>query len=272
MTDTNAYIQKLLEANPLREPLLRSMIQSLKLPPGSRGLDAGSGIGLQALLLAEAVGARGHITGIDILPELLTYGQDVVRKAGLSERIKFRKGDVSRLPFDDHTFDWAWSADCIGYPAGELAPLLEELVRVVRPGGSIVILGWSSQQLLPGYPLLEARLNATCSGYLPFLKGKSPEMNFMQALRWFRNAGLKETKAQTFVGDIQAPLSQGVRAALVSLFEMLWGEPQPEVSAEDWAEYQRLCTPESAHFILDIPDYYGFFTYSMFQGKAPERK
>jgi hypothetical protein len=30
--------------------------------------------------------------------------------------------------------------------------------------------------------------------------------------------------------------------------------------------------PESKDFILDIPGYYAFFTYSMFQGKTPERK
>jgi ubiquinone/menaquinone biosynthesis C-methylase UbiE len=272
MTDTNAYIQKLLEANPLREPVLRSVIRALELPLGSHGLDAGCGIGLQALLLAEAVGPRGHITGMDILPELLAFGEDMVRRVHLSERITFRQGDVSCLPFADNTFDWAWSADCIGYPAGELAPLLGELMRVVRPGGSIIILGWSSQQLLPGYPLLEARLNATCSGYIPFLKEKSPDQNFMQALRWFREAGLENNRAQTFVGDVWLTLSSSERTALVALFEMLWGEPQTEISAADWAEYQRLCMPESKDFILHVPGYYAFFTYSMFQGKTPERK
>jgi demethylmenaquinone methyltransferase/2-methoxy-6-polyprenyl-1,4-benzoquinol methylase len=270
MTDASVYIQRLLEANPLREPVLRSAIQALQLPLGSHGLDAGCGIGLQMLLLSEAAGTDGHITGIDIVPELIVYGDDIVRKAGLSEQITFREGDVSRLPFDDDTFDWAWSADCIGYPAGDLTPLLEELVRVVKPGGSIIILGWSSQQLLPGCPLLEARLNATCSAYMPFLKGKSPELNFMRALHCFQEVGLEDIKAQTFVGDVQAPLSSGVRTALISLFEMLWGEPQPEVSAEDCAEYQRLCKPGSADFILDIPDYYAFFTYSMFRGRVPE--
>jgi demethylmenaquinone methyltransferase/2-methoxy-6-polyprenyl-1,4-benzoquinol methylase len=105
---------------------------------------------------------------------------------------------------------------------------LKELLRVVRPGGSINILAWSSQQMLPGYPLLEARLNATCSGYAPFLKGKSPEQNFMRAMRWLRAAGLEELKAQTFVGDVRAPLGPGERTALSSLFEVLWGEPQAE--------------------------------------------
>jgi ubiquinone/menaquinone biosynthesis C-methylase UbiE len=267
--DTNIYIQRLLEANPLREPVLRSIVQSLQLPSGSQGLDAGCGIGLQTLLLTDAIGAGGQITGIDILPELLAYGTDMVAKMGLSERITFREADVSHLPFEDYHFDWAWSADCIGYPAGELRPLLEELMRVVKPGGDIILLGWSSQQLLPGYPLLEARLNATCSGYIPFLKEKSPDMNFMRAIHCFRTAGLEEIKAQTFLGEVQSPLTSGERTALISLFDMLWGSPQPETSPEDWRQYQQLCIPESLDFILDIPDYYAFFTYSMFRGRVP---
>jgi|SRR6266498_1403107 len=266
---TNIYIQRLLEANPLRGPVLRSIIQSLQLPRGGKGLEAGCGIGLQTLLFAETVGAEGHITGVDILPELLAYGAAMVAKAGLSDRIIFREADVSRLPFDDNSFDWAWSADCIGYPAEELMPFLEELRRVVKPGGDVILLGWSSQQLLPGFPLLEARLNATCSGYIPFLKEKSPNLNFMRASHWFREAGLEEVRAQTFVGEVQSPLNSGERTALISLFDMLWGSPQPETSPEDWRQYQQLCKPESPDFILDIPDYYAFFTYSMFRGKVP---
>ena len=176
---------------------------------------------------------------------------------------------MDRLPFSQDTFDWVWSADCVGYPAGELAPVLKELMRVVRPGGSITILAWSSQQVLPGYPFLEARLNATCSSYLPFLKGTSPELHFPRALHWFREAGLDDVKAQTLVGDVQAPLGAGERPALASLFEMLWGELSPEVSSEDWLEYQRLCTPASPDFILDEPGYYAFFTCSMFRGQVP---
>src|SRR5574341_2298284 len=129
----------------------------------------------------------------------------MVAQHGLSNQITFRQGDVHQLPFDNDAFDWVWSADCIGYPAGELTPILNELKRVLKPGGSLILLGWSSQQLLPGYPLLEARLNGTCSGYLPFLKDKEPEPNFMRALYSFRNAGLEDIRAHTFVGEVQAP-------------------------------------------------------------------
>jgi len=269
MTDTNSYIQSLLIANPLRESTLRSVIQALQLPAGSKGLDAGCGIGLPALLLAEAVGPDGRITGLDVTPEFLAYGADLVKKAGLSDQIVFQEGSIENIPFDNDTFDWVWSADCAGYPTGELLPLLKELARVVKSGGIVAILAWSSQQLLPGYPLLEARLNATCSAYEPYVKGTYPESHFPRALKWFRAAGLKDSTVQTFIGDVYAPLSNDIRYALISFFEMLWGTPRPQVSEEDLAEYQRLCNPESSDFILNLPDYYAFFTYSVFWGRVP---
>ena len=203
------------------------------------------------------------------MPELLTCAEDLAAKAGFSKRVTFRVGDVGCLPFEENSFDWAWSADCIGYPAGDLTPQLQELRRVVEPGGSVILLGWSSQQLLPGHPLLEARLNATCSGYIPFLKNKRPELHFMRASSCFRNLGLEDVEARTFIGEVQAPLTNGEQTALTSLFEMLWSMPQPEASAEDCAEYKRLCTPGSPAFLLDVPDYYAFFTYSMFRGRVP---
>jgi demethylmenaquinone methyltransferase/2-methoxy-6-polyprenyl-1,4-benzoquinol methylase len=270
MADTDIYIQRAKESNPLREPILRSVIKALRLSKGSRGLDAGCGIGLQALLLAESIGHTGHVTGLDLSPAFLHCAEEMVKKAGLSGRISFKQGDVNRIPFEDDAFDWVWSADCVGYPVGDLLPLLRELARVVKPGGTVAILAWTSQCLLPGYPLLEARLNATCSGYAPYVRGKRPESHFTRALRWFGEAGFEDAESRTFVGDVQAPLSDDIRGALISLFQMLWGERQPEVSQEDWAEYQRLCQPESPEFILNLSDYYAFFTYSMFRGKVPE--
>jgi len=269
MKDTDTYIQSLVESNPLRKPLLRSVIQALRLPKGSRGLDAGCGIGLQALLLAKAVGPTGHVAGLDLSPAFLCYAKEVVKASDLSARISFQAGDVGKLPFDDDAFDWACSIDCIGYPVGDLLPLLRELARVVRSGGTVAILGWSSQCLLPGYPLLEARLNATGSGLALYIRGKRPESNFLRALRWFGKAHLEEAEPRTFVGDVQAPLSDDIRRALISLFQMLWGEPQAGLSQEDWSEYQRLCQPESPEFILNLSDYYAFFTYSMFRAKVP---
>lgn len=264
----DSYVEKLSLSDFLREPVIRSAIETLQLPAGSRGLDVGCGIGGHTLMLAEAVGPSGQLTGLDMNPECLAYARKTVVDSGRSEQVTFREGNMYQLPFEDDTFDWVWSVDCVGYPwVGEILPLLRELARVIKPGGKLAILAWSSQQLLPGYLLLEARLNAASSVYIPYVKGKDPERNFLRAPAWFAKAGLEAPEAHTFAGTVQAPLSDGVRRATVSLFEMLWEEPQEGEDPEDRREYLRLCKPDSPDFILNLPEYYAFFTYSMFTAR-----
>ena len=65
---------------------------------------------------------------------------------------------------------------------------------------------------------------------------------------------------------MQVPLASDVRTALTSLFSMLWDAPDSQASAADRAELRRLCSPQSPDFILDVPEYCGFFTYTMFTG------
>lgn len=268
--DTESYIRSALDFNQLREPTLREMVRALRLPEGSRGLDAGCGIGLQCLLLAEEVGLTGHVTGLDISVKMLERGGEIVQEAGLSGRISFQEGDVTNLPFEDNAFDWVWSADCVGYGPWESLPLLKELARVVKPGGIVAIAAWSSEELLPGYPRLEARLGATSAGMAPFIQGKKPERHFLRALGWFHELGLKEPRGKAFAGSACAPLSDGIRHALAALFDMRWPNVAPELSSDDLAEFQRLCLPDSPDFILNLPDYYAFFTYTMFWGKTAD--
>lgn len=269
MPDTDYLVRIAHVWNSLRESVLCSAIQALQLPPGSQGLDAGCGIGLQCPPLAEAVGPRGHVTGLDLSPELLAHARHVASEAGLSERISFREGDVKDLPFEDDTFDWAWSVDCVGYAPMEPLPLVVELSRVVKPGGSVAILAWSSEMLLPGHPVLEARLGETSAGIAPFVAGKRPESHFTRALGWFREAGLEDCTVRTFAGGAHAPLTDDQRSALTALLEMRWPGVESELTEEDRAEYRRLCLPGSPDYILDQPDYYAFYTYSMFCGKVP---
>ena len=266
--DTDSYMHSLLVANPLRESTLRAVIATLQLPFGSRGLDAGCGIGLQCLLLAEAVGPIGHVTGLDVSTEFLNRGDEIVKEAGLSERISFQEGDVANIPFASNTFDWAWSADCIGYGPWEPLPLLKELARVVKPGGIVAISAWSSENLLPGYPRLEARLRATSASIAPFVHGKKPETHFLRALSWFRKIEeLKEPRAKVFADSFYAPLSSEIRNALVSLFDMRWPDVELELSSDDQTEFRRLCQADSPDFILNLSDYYAFFTHTLFWGK-----
>ena len=268
MTNADTYIRQLSESHPLRESILREAIGTLKLPSGSCGLDAGCGIGLQCLLLAEAVGPAGHVTGIDISSEFLHRGREIVKEAGLAERICFQEGDVANLPFDNDIFDWAWSADCVGYGPWEALPLLKELARAVKPGGIVAILAWSSESLLPGCPRLEARLRGTSAGIAPFVHGKMPKTHFLRALSWFRELGFKEPRAKVFSKSYHAPLREEIRNALVSLFDMRWPHAELELASGDQKEFRRLCLPDSPDFILNLPDYYMHFSYTAFWGEV----
>ena len=253
----------------LREPVIRTAIRTLQFTPNSHGLDIGCGIGNITRLLAESIAPRGRVTGVDISPDMVAYARDAAEKAGLTKQLFFHLGDMKDLPFDDDTFDWVWSMDCVGYAPIEPLPLIEELVRVTKPGGGIALLAWSSQQLLPGHPALEAQLNATSVGIAPFSQGKNPDKHFLRALGWLQQLGLEALNAQTFVSTVHAPLSDEIREALKSLFEMRWSGVRQELSQADWLEFQRLCRPDSSDYILNAPDYYGFYTYSLFQGKVP---
>ncbi len=78
--DPASYLGKLLLSRPLRDPVIRQAIRTLELPRGSRGLDAGCGIGSHTLLLAEEVEIGGHVTGLDLSSELLVYARDLAER------------------------------------------------------------------------------------------------------------------------------------------------------------------------------------------------
>ena len=270
MSDAEYYIRIAHVFDALRGTTVNDMIKSLKLPTGSRGLDAGCGIGLQCLQMADEVGPSGHVTGLDISAEIVEHGRRLIEKMGLTDRISLIEGNVASLPFEDNSFDWVWSMDCVGYAPFDTVAVLTELVRVLKPGGLLAIAAWSSERLLPGYPRLEARLGATTSGIAPFVQGRDPVLHFNRGLGWFKQLGLEDARAQAFAGSACAPLEDGVRQALKELINMRWPGAESELSEEDRQEFRRLCTPDSPDFILNLPDYYAFFTYTMLTGRKAD--
>ena len=270
LPDTANYLRLLVDSHPLRAPVVHAVVRAFAPAAGSRGLDVGCGAGHAALALAEAVGPAGYVTGVDIEPAFLAHARALADEAGLAARIAFHAGDMLRLPFDDDGFDWAWSMDCVGHHPADDSRDIDELVRVVRPGGAVALLAWSSQQVLPGFPELEARLNAATARISPLTAGRSPRDHFPRSLGRLRAAGLIDCGVRTFAGDAHAPLDDARRSALADLFAMLWEPALASLADDDRTAYQRLCRPESPDFILDEPDYYACFTYSMFHGRVPQ--
>lgn len=270
--DWDDYAYRLHVCDFLRAQVIDDIIGDLDIPPTSSGLDAGCGIGSHIQLLLEATGCDGHVTGLDLSEKYLSYAREISDRCHISDSVTFVKGNIGELPFEDDTFDWLWSSDCAGYPSTTASPvkLTEELARVVKPGGLVCIIGWTWQQLLPGHPQLEARLDTASSLVLNSIRGGIPETHFLRAPGWFEAAGLTDVGAATYAGSVLAPLSRKEKEALLAFFDMLWSGVENEVSRKDWSEYRRLCDPSSPDFILSIPGYYAYFNYTAFSGRLPE--
>lgn len=266
---STTYASKLELFEHLRRALVLEALDWLGLPKSSQGLDVGCGIGMHLDLLLNAVSPGGRVTGLDLSPELLSHASALVEKKCLTDAIHLQRSDIHNLPFGPQTFDWLWSVDCAGYMRGDKAALIAELARVLKPGGRLALMAYSSQQLLPGYPGLEARLNATETGQLPFKSTDAPEDHFMRLPEIFERAGLADIESRTLLAQFSAPFDSKTREALLELMNMRWGAARDEVDAADWDLFRRLSRPDSEDCILDRPGYHGFFTYTIFTGVKP---
>ena len=95
--------------------------------PVEAALDVGTGTGAAALAIAARF-PDARVVGVDIAPEMVERAR---RKTGDRGNVSFEVGDASALPYGDASFDLVTAANMI--------PFFDELARVVRPGGTLVV-------------------------------------------------------------------------------------------------------------------------------------
>ncbi len=117
-------------------PTAARLVRFARIGPGQRVLDVGCGTGVAAVTAARA-GAT--VTGADLTPELLEQARDNASIAGVA--VEWREADVETLPFGDREYDVVISQ--FGHmfaPRPEVA--LGEMLRVLKPGGTIAFSTW----------------------------------------------------------------------------------------------------------------------------------
>lgn len=103
----------------------------------ARILDAGSGSGDSAVALAEAF-PRAEIVGLDLSEHMLAVARERAAAAGLSQRLSYVQGDVTKMPFSDGQFDTVVSQDTI-HMLDNPGDMLNECERVLAPRGMLVL-------------------------------------------------------------------------------------------------------------------------------------
>jgi demethylmenaquinone methyltransferase/2-methoxy-6-polyprenyl-1,4-benzoquinol methylase len=120
--------------------------------PGDRVLDVATGTGDLALELAARVGPSGRVVGSDFSERMLSLAR--IKAENLDLPVGFELGNALELPYEEDSFD----AATVGFGARNFSDLrrgLGEMVRVVRPGGRVVVLEITTPTRPPLSTLLE---------------------------------------------------------------------------------------------------------------------
>jgi demethylmenaquinone methyltransferase/2-methoxy-6-polyprenyl-1,4-benzoquinol methylase len=191
-----------------QDPRWRSFLVSRIPADTERVLDVASGTAAVAIELVRAEPGR-TVVGIDQSPEMLAAGRERVAHAGLSDRIELSESRAEDLPFADAEFDALTFTYLLRY-VDDVPAALRELVRVVRPGGTVAMLEFGLPRgawrplwelyVRIGLPAAGAVVSPSWGGVGRFL-GPSirdfwrdwPEPRLLEA---WREAGLTEVEAR----------------------------------------------------------------------------
>jgi SAM-dependent methyltransferase len=149
----------------LPRPLLtRSRLQQILAPkPGDRVLEVGPGTGYYALHTARWLSPGGTLDILDIQQEMLDRTVRQARERGITNVVP-TLGDARELPYPDDTFDAAYLVVVLG-EVPDQGHALEELRRVLKSDGRLVVGEWLLDPHMVRFGTLRARAEAAGLGF-----------------------------------------------------------------------------------------------------------
>jgi len=114
--------------------------QVLHPQPGERLLEIGFGTGQALVSLAEAVGARGCVCGLDLSDGMAAVARQRLSQADLTERVDLILGDAAQAPFAENSFDAIFISFTLElFDTPEIPIVLHQCIRMLRPPGRLVV-------------------------------------------------------------------------------------------------------------------------------------
>ncbi len=131
-------------------------IEVAELQSGESVLDVGCGVGLDLLLASRLVAPRGRLFGVDLSVAVCARAREVLSEAGVEEAL-VREGLAEKLPIADESIDVVTSNGLVTL-SPEPGRVLQEMARVLRPGGRFILADVSLVEPLPGWAKLSRGL------------------------------------------------------------------------------------------------------------------
>jgi demethylmenaquinone methyltransferase / 2-methoxy-6-polyprenyl-1,4-benzoquinol methylase len=186
------------------------------LSPGERALDVATGTGDLAFELVGRVTPGGEVVGTDFSERMLEIAREKARVRGLpadGPAVRFETANALALPYRDDEFD----AATVAFGARNFSDLesgLREMVRVVRPGGRVVVLEITTPRRPPLSTFFELWFDravpalgrvagdAQAYSYLPSSVRRFPGPPELAAVMW--ECGLRQIRYVVTAGGIIA--------------------------------------------------------------------
>lgn len=162
--------------------------------PGQRVLDVACGTGVLARQALERVAPGGTVAGLDPAPGMLAVARDCCRA------VEWHEGVAESIPLPDATFDAVVSQFGLMFFPGRAAAI-QEMLRVLVPGGRLAIAVWDSLENTPLYDAqvqLLTRLAGDAAGdalRAPFCMGDPDELHQL-----FGSAGVESLEVRRLPG------------------------------------------------------------------------
>jgi ubiquinone/menaquinone biosynthesis C-methylase UbiE len=123
------------------DPWGRVLIGKAGLKPGDHVLDVATGPGTLARLVAETLGPRSRVVGVDISPQMLAQAKAASPVENGAE-LAFLEAPAETLPFPEAHFDAVLCQQGLHFFSDQLGAL-KEMRRVLQPGGRLALAMWS---------------------------------------------------------------------------------------------------------------------------------
>ena len=204
-----------------------SLIAAADIRPGERVLEVGCGTGVLCRWLARETAYANPVVGMDVNAYFLREAGEIVRREGMGDAVSFREGSAEAMPFDDNSFDVAFSSTVIQRVNADL--MLPEMVRVTKPGGRVAALGHAHDMNrwvnLPLGSALKSRIESP-----PWVDDRGHPQGCDDATLYqrFARLGLTNTRMFPFISTF----SERIR------LQFLQGGILPTLNAEEAAEWR----------------------------------